>query len=183
MENSNLILRMNLLSEFIEKDLGSSGSSLQEKINHLFEELENAELNEAERNTLSDLKENYQTRKSKKKESPLEEYRSNLLKRAFLKYRGLVFDLKTRFDYTSAEVAIQDGLDVSEYFREVIEEINNDLNECLLVESEKLNSVRDQISHYYARFSRRNMAEIYPEMAKTFKEFREVLDELKINKS
>ena len=57
---------MNLLSEFIEKDLGSSGSSLQEKINHLFEELENAELNEAERNTLSDLKENYQTRKSKK---------------------------------------------------------------------------------------------------------------------
>lgn len=177
---TDIILRVNLLNEFIEKDLQRPQGHLQEKIAHLFDELEQSPLSDKDHQTLSDLKSSYQKRKEEQKEYPLSQLRANILKAAFLKYRGLVFDLKTRFDYTSAEVAIQDGLDVSEYFREVIEEINNDLNECLVVEDVKLSRVRDNISQYYVGFSRQKMAEIYPEMAKTLKEFREVLDSFNV---
>lgn len=180
MTDSTLILRMNLLSEFIESDLRRGESHLKEKIESLFRELESYDLKEDEKGTLEELRRNYQNRRNKKVESPLDEVRRSALKRAFLKFRGLVFDLKTRFDYTSAEVAIQDGLDLSEYVKEVIEEINNDLNDSLAVENEKLSFVRDEISSYYFNFSRERMQELYPQISQTFRTFREVLDELDI---
>jgi predicted nuclease with TOPRIM domain len=183
MTDSTLILRMNLLSEFIEKDLKKGEDHLKEKISALFKELGSCELTGEEEKTLEDLKESYQNRLKRKLESPLDEVRRKALKRAFLKYRGLVFDLKTRFDYSSAEVAIQDGLDLSEYVKEVIEEITNELNDSLVVESEKLSFVRDEISSYYFKFSRERLQELYPQISQTFRTFREVLDELNIEVS
>lgn len=183
MTDGNLILRMNLLSEFIESYLRNGQDHLKEKINLLFNELRDGELTDDERDTLDELRLSYETRLKKKLESPLNEVRRNALKRAFLKYRGLVFDLKTRFDYSSAEVAIQDGLDLGEYFKEVIEEITNDLNDSLVIESEKLSFVRDEISSYYFTFSRERIQELYPQISQTFRTFREVLDELDISTS
>ncbi len=183
MPDSTLILRMNLLSEFIEKDLKTGQDHLKEKISSLFEELKSCDLSDEEEQTLSDLKANYEKRLAKKMNAPLDEVRRKALKRAFLKYRGLVFDLKTRFDYSSAEVAIQDGLDLSEYVKEVIEEITNELNDSLVVESEKLSFVRDEIGSYYFTFSRERLQELYPQISQTFRTFREVLDEFEIEVS
>lgn len=181
MADGTLILRMNLLKEFIESDLKKGQPHLKVKIDTLFKELSENELSEADKQTLEDLEKDYRERSKKLKESPLNEVRRQSLKRAFLKYRGLVFDLKTRFDYTSAEVAIQDGLDLGEYVKEVIEEITNELNEAWVFEDEKLSQVRDEIGSYYFQFTRDRLQELYPQISQTFREFRDVVDSYEIH--
>lgn len=178
MSDSTLILRMNLLSEFIESDLQKGQDHLKEKIRSLFNELEGYELTPGETQTLNELRASYKKRLKKRHDSPLEEVRRNALKRAFLKYRGLVFDLKTRMDYTSAQVAIQDGLDLSEYVKEIIEEITTELNDSLVPESEVLSQVRDEISSYYFSFQRDRLQELFPQFSQTLRIFQEALDDL-----
>jgi len=180
-QDSRKILKINLLHEFITKLSFDRRDFFSPKIESLISDLHQEELTSEEEKTLSQLQKTYRERLEEKPE-PLIDLRRRTLKRAFLRYRGLVFDLKTRFDYGSPQVALQDGLDLSEYVKEVIEEITDDLKQNLLQGKLdiKASQVLDSISSLYFEFTRERLAELYPRFVETLRVFQELLDDQEI---
>lgn len=182
------ILLMNLLSEFIERFNNNREYSLQGKIEELIKEFEvnSNSLSEEDLCTLGAVKNSYEESLKKKAETYREDnvlrvsQRDRLIK-SFKKYRGLVFDIKTRFDYSGPHVAIQDGLDITEYLKEVIEEVNNDLKESHLFSLSKERrehgeKVLSNLSIIYTTFNRERMREVFPLMVETLKSYDELVN-------
>lgn len=172
-------LKMNLLYEWTTRYERKREESLAEKIHGLYHEIKGDKLSPEETEVLEEVMARFQKAEAlldqEEDRNPLQKMREQALERVFLKFRGLVFDLKTRLDYSSAEVAIQDGLDLSEYVREVIEEINNDLNESYDFENPALSEFQQGLSQFYGSFQRDRLKELYPESVELLKLLREAV--------
>jgi|GEM_PF-4745379 len=183
----DLVLLMNLLSEFIYRFKNSNEIFLKDKIVNLINqfELHRDDLNEEDFRTFEVVKNDFEESVRQREQiltgdSILNHSRNDRLIKSFKKFRGLVFDIKTRFEYSGPQVAIQDGLDITEYFKEVIEEVNNDLKESHLFSLPKETrehgeKVLDNLSVLYSSFKRERMKELYPLMIETLKSYAELI--------
>ncbi len=169
-------LQMNLLFEWISRFERTPDPKLDQRIEALVSEMKKRDLNKEERDILTKVTQRFEeARQTHNQKDPLESLREGTLERVYLKYQGLVFDLKTRFDYISPDVAIQDGLDLSEYVREVIEEIYQDLKESHTWENKGLREFEMGLSELYSHFSRERLRELYPQFANLLKILRDAV--------
>lgn len=181
--NHSFPLKMQLLTEFIDRYKVKNNDQLLSRISTLFHQLfEHEDCMPAEDvQVLLEIKKEFDIyEKEKSSFDPIRHVQAGHLERAYKKYRGLVFDIKTRFDYQSPQVAIQDGLDIVEYAREVIEEINIDLKEShsFNLPREKRNKllrVYDELAIVYCELSRVTLLKDYQRMVRILQDFSEVL--------
>lgn len=79
-----------------------------------------------------------------------------------LTFRGLLFDIKTRLEYDNPSVAIQDGLDLNEYVKTIIEKLDIELTQVAALSSNgDINYIQQQLAHLYTSFSTNRLAESF----------------------
>lgn len=166
---------MNLLFEWISRYEKRQDPGLSQKIEELAQKMNSTELSSEDDEVLKGVLKRFEKARKSDGREPLLELRQRNLERAFLRFQGLVFDLKTRFDYMSPEVAIQDGLDLSEYVKEVIEEIHQDLKESHSWDNPDLQEFQQGLSQLYSSFSRERLKELYPQFAHLLKLLRDAV--------
>ena len=161
-----MILRIQQLTGLIQRfqKTGSpSTANLVERcIKQIRIEMDEDNVEEADREVFEEIVEQFnELRSDSEAETQIFQPAKKFLN-CMLTFRGLLFDLKTRLEYDNPSVAIQDGIDLNEYVKSIIEKLDTELTQVAALSSNgDINFIQQQLAHLYTTFTSNRLAESF----------------------
>ena len=175
-------LDMNLLFELVQKYQTSRSDLDSEYIEKLYSRMKYTVRDEPsftlkDEQTLEDVYQHYQTLKNSSPQDP----KTREVLRLYKVFRGLLFDLKTRFEYMSPDVAIQDSLNIVDHCQEVFESLAADLEKVglgtqNLDRKKALLAFSKEFRQLSLKVDRDHLKELYQEALGHFDRFQAFVD-------